>query len=80
MFKSQEIIERKVEEQTMQWPNDKGQAMQWPNDKGQTMQWPSDKGQKYIGQVIKDRQYNGEMKETKRSTVKLCPIPFNVFK
>ena len=45
MFKSQEIIERKVEGQTMQWPNDKGQAMQWPNDKGQTMQWPNDKGQ-----------------------------------
>ena len=43
MFKSQEIIERKVEGQTMQWPNDKGQEMQWPNDKGQTMQWPNDK-------------------------------------
>jgi hypothetical protein len=32
MFKSEEIIERKVERQTMQWPNDKGQAIQWRND------------------------------------------------
>ena len=45
MFKSQEIIERKVGGQTLQWPNDKGQTMQWPNDKGQAMQWPNDKGQ-----------------------------------
>ena len=33
MFKSEEIIERKIEEQTMQWPNDKGQTMQWRNEK-----------------------------------------------
>jgi hypothetical protein len=33
MFKSEEIIERKVEGQTMQWPNDKGQTMQWRNEK-----------------------------------------------
>ena len=47
MFKSEEIIERKVEGQTMQWPNDKGQAMQWPNDKGQTMQWRNEKNSKH---------------------------------
>jgi hypothetical protein len=29
--------------------------------------------------MIKDRQCNGEMKKN-QSSVKLCPIPFNVFK
>jgi hypothetical protein len=33
MFKSEEIIERKVEGQTMPWPNDKRQTMQWTNEK-----------------------------------------------
>jgi hypothetical protein len=47
MFKSEEIIERKVEGQTMQWPSDKGQTMQWPNDKGQTMQWRNEKNSKH---------------------------------
>jgi hypothetical protein len=31
------------------------------------------------GEMIKERQCNGEMKK-KQSSVKLCPIPFNVFK
>jgi hypothetical protein len=43
--------------------------MQWPSDKGQTMQWPNDKGQ--------TMQWRNEKK---KSSVKRCPIPFNVFK
>jgi hypothetical protein len=31
------------------------------------------------GQMIKDRQCNGGYKKN-QSSVKLCPIPFNVFK